>query len=338
LKSSEDLDDNWRRLLGHIRRVWDRILNSASSCPPEFKIIFSRIQEKVIAAAGNIPAITFARYTCISAFIFLRFFMPACLNPSICGIIRQPPDETQRRTLLLISKGLQGVSNMSGYGGKEKWILRMATLSAEYEDRFTAFINEICDTTSIIGPRQPAQYGGPALVKSRLDPLSQEGIPTLPFLIDEPREFAGLVKVWNRQLFPPVAATGKQHHSIDVAKLSEAGRSLHSACVQLNIKTLNLVETAVEREDEELSETEAAVVEDEIVAGVAEISIASPISPPQSGGSMRLSKKEIRRRSSFAAEEGDYASSPKRALDAMWPGIFRKRPGDKDKTVERDRS
>ena len=258
--------------------------------------------------------------------------MPVCLNPSICGIIRQPPDETQRRTLLLISKGLQGVSNMSGYGGKEKWILRMATLSAEYEDRFTAFIDEICDTTSLSGPRQPAQYGGPTLVKSRLDPLSQEGIPTLPFLIDESREFAGLVKLWNRQLFPPTTST-QRHHSIDVGKLSEAARGFHSACVQLNIKTLNLVETAVEREDEELSETEV-VIEEEIVAGVAEISVATI---GQSGGSMRLSKKDVRHRASFTQDEEHSSSPPKRGLDAVWPGIFRKRPGDKERSGDKDR-
>jgi hypothetical protein len=324
LKPHEDINENWARLLAHIREVWNRILASAASCPPEFKEIFSKIQEKVVETAGNIPAITFARYTCISAFIFLRFFMPACLNPSICGIIRQPPDETQRRTLLLISKGLQGVSNMSGYGGKEKWILPMGTLSAEYEDQFTSFIDQICDTTNSSGPRHPAQYSGPALVKSRLDALSQEGIPTLPFLIDQPREYAGLVKLWNRQVFPPGLTDTKKHHSIDVTKLSDAARAFHMACVQLNIKTVNLVETAVEREEEELSESE--VVEEEIIPGVAEINLG------HSSGSFRFTK-HVYRKQSFNEEE--YSSSPpKRALDAVWPGFLRKRPEKRD---ERDR-
>lgn len=257
--------------------------------------------------------------------------MPACLNPSICGIIRQPPDETQRRTLLLISKGLQGVSNMSGYGGKEKWILPMGTLSAEYEDQFTTFIDQICDATNLSGPRQPAQYSGPALVKSRLDALSQEGIPTLPFLIDQPREYAGLVKLWNRHLLPPLSATNqKKHHSIDVAKLSDATRAFHAACVQLDIKTVGLVETAVEREEEDLSETEVAV-EEEIITGVAEMSMQQQNHQQQSSGSSirHSSKKELHHRPSFTHEEEYSSSPPKRALDAVWPGIFRKRPSDR---------
>jgi hypothetical protein len=278
----------------------------------------------VTETAGNIPTITFARYTCISAFIFLRFFMPAVLNPSLCGIIRQPPDEAQRRTLLLISKGLQGVSNMSGYGGKEKWILPMGTLSAEYEDQFTAFIDQICAVTGVAGPRQPAQYSGPMLVKSRLDPLSQEGIPTLPFLIDQPREYAGLIKLWNRQIFSPVES--KKHHSIDISKLGEATKAFHLACVQLEMKTVRLVEAAVEREEEELSESE--VVEEEVNIGISEINLQN-----HSPGSLRLSKKEVYRKQSFSYEEEYSSSPPKRALDAVLPGFLRKREkrDDKDK-------
>jgi hypothetical protein len=256
--------------------------------------------------------------------------MPACLNPSICGIIRQPPDETQRRTLLLISKGLQGVSNMSGYGGKEKWILPMGTLSAEYEDQFTSFIDQICDATNLTGPRQPAQYTGPALVKSRLDPLSQEGIPTLPFLIDEPREYAGLVKLWNRQLLPPLSTTQKKHHSIDVPKLSEPTRAFHMACVQLNLKTATLVETAVEREEEELSENEA--VEDELLPGFSEITLQN-----RRSGSIRHSKKDLHHRPSLTHEDEYSSSPPKKTLDSMWPGLFRKRGSDRERNYDKDK-
>ena len=277
-------------------------------------------QAKVIERAGNIPTITFARYTCISAFIFLRFFMPACLNPSIAGIIREPPDERTRRTLLLISKGLQGVSNMSGYGGKEKWILPMGTLSAEYEDRFTAFIDEICDASNSTGPRQHAQYSGPALVKSRLDPLSQEGIPTLPFLIDQPREYAGLVKLWNRQCLPPSSNQTTTHHVIDITKLSDAARAFHTACVQLNLKTVSLVETAVERDEEEFSESD--VVDEDIVAEKLD-----NMNLQSQSGNVRFHKREVYRKTSFTHDEAseDSTNPTKRAIESVWPGFLRKR-------------
>jgi len=210
---------------------------------------------------------------------------------------------------------------MSGFGGKEKWILPMGTLSAEYEDQFTSFIDQICDATNLTGPRQPAQYSGPALVKSRLDQLGQEGIPTLPFLIDQPREYAGLVKLWNRQLFPPLSTAQKIRNSIDVAKLSESTREFHLACVQLHLKTVTLVETAVEREEEEVFE-----IEEEIVPGFTEMSIEKPLS-----GSIRHKKD----RPSFTHEDEYSTSPPKRALDAMWPGLFRKRPSERHPERER---
>ena len=219
---------------------------------------------------------------------------------------------------------------MSGYGGKEKWILPMGTLSAEYEDQFTAFIDQICDTSGITGPRHPAQYSGPALVKSRLDALSQEGIPTLPFLIDEPRELAGLVKLWNRQLCPPLSANSLNHHSIDPAKLSDAARDFHFACVQVNTKMTELVETAVEREEEDFSEND--VMEEEIVSGIADMSVHN-----NHFGSSRLSKKELYRKRSFTLEEEFSSSPPKRALDAVLPPFLRKRPSDREKIYERDK-
>ena len=214
---------------------------------------------------------------------------------------------------------------MSGYGGKEKWILPMGTLSAEYEDRFTAFIDLICVNPGGTGPRQHAQYSGPGLVKSRLDTLSQEGIPTLPYLIDQPREYAGLVKLWNRQCTPPTLANALTHHPIEIGKLSESVRQFHSICTALNEKTVGLIETAVERDEEDLSDSE--VIEEEVTSGFAEMSLGqSPqgsIGSPQ--GSMRLQKKEVYRKTSFNDDE--YSSSPpKRGLDSVWPGLFRKRP------------
>lgn len=220
---------------------------------------------------------------------------------------------------------------MSGYGGKEKWILPMGTLSAEYEDQFTAFIDQICDTSNLTGPRMPAQYSGPALVKSRLDSLSQEGIPTLPFLIDQPREFAGLVKVWNKQLFSPLSSNQKNSHSIDVTKLSDATRAFHSACVQLNLKTVGLVETAVEREEEEFSEGEVAV-EEEVASGISEMTIQSNPS-----GTGRPSKKEAHHKYSFSHEDDHSSSPPKRALDAVLAGLLRKRPGEREKIYDKDK-
>lgn len=320
LKPGEDIDENWTRLLRHTREILDRILTSAASCPPEFKIIFSKIRIKVVESAGNVPTITFAKYTCISAFIFLRFFMPACLNPHLFGIVRELPDDSTRRTLLLISKGLQGVANMSGFGGKEKWILKMATLSAEYEDQFTDYIDQICDTTYVTGPRQVAQYSGPALVRSRLDPLSQEGIPTLPFLIDQPRELAGLVKLWNKAFLPGTATPEKKPRSVDLSKLNEATRAFNVACIQLEERTTSLVESAVEREESDISEGE--IGEEEMSPRLTDVNMQNH--HQRTPSAIRISKKASSRRQ-YGLDEENSSSPPKRVLDAVWPPAFLKK-------------
>jgi len=119
---------------------------------------------------------------------------------------------------------------------------------------------------------------------------------------------------------------------MDVSKLGEATKAFHLACVQLEMKTVSLVEAAVEREEEELlSESEA--VEEEITSGVADLNLQNNSSP----GSLRLGKKEVYRKQSFTYEEEYSSSPPKRALDAVLPGFLRKRASEREKREERDR-
>jgi hypothetical protein len=89
-----------------------------------------------------------------------------------------------------------------------------------------------------------------------------------------------------------------------------------------------LVETAVEREEEELSESE--VVEDDLAAGVAEMSV-------QPSPTTRLSKKEVHRKPSFSHDDGDDGTnSSKRGLESVWTGFLRKR-SERERNYERDK-
>lgn len=60
------------------------------------------------------------------------------------------------------------------------------------------FLDAVCD---IPGERNggfalPASYSTPITILARLPPTSREGFPSLPYLIDHPRNFASLVKLW----------------------------------------------------------------------------------------------------------------------------------------------
>ena len=62
---------------------------------------------------------------------------------------------------------------------------------------FKAFIDEVCSVSAERSdPPMPAAYTTAKTAVSRLTPLSREGFPALPYLIDQPRCFASLVDIW----------------------------------------------------------------------------------------------------------------------------------------------
>lgn len=62
------------------------------------------------------------RSTSVSAFIFLRFFVPAVLNPKLFSLVDAPPDPRSQRALTLVAKTLQGLANFSSFGLKESFM------------------------------------------------------------------------------------------------------------------------------------------------------------------------------------------------------------------------
>jgi hypothetical protein len=62
---------------------------------------------------------------------------------------------------------------------------------------FKAFIDEVCAVSpERSDPPLPPAYTTAKTAVGRLTPLSREGFPALPYLIDQPRCFASLVDVW----------------------------------------------------------------------------------------------------------------------------------------------
>ena len=66
-----------------------------------------------------------------------------------------------------------------------------------HRPEFKEFVDEICSIspearTSAI----PPSYATPITILKRLPDTSKEGFPSLPYLIDQAREFAGLIDVW----------------------------------------------------------------------------------------------------------------------------------------------
>ncbi|GAA6028158.1 hypothetical protein JCM8097_006889 [Rhodosporidiobolus ruineniae] len=174
--------------------VWNSIYDAREKCPHDLRQIFGHIQRIVVEKYGVSEEQKNTRWTCVSAFIFLRFFVPAVLNPKLFSIVAAPPDPKSQRTLTLVAKTLQGLANFSSFGQKEPFMLPMNSFVQDNTAAFVDFVEHVSAPTTASGYRQEwtspnaAAYLAPYRLRNSLGPLEKEGVPLLPHLIDLPRE------------------------------------------------------------------------------------------------------------------------------------------------------
>ncbi|KAL9120857.1 MAG: hypothetical protein Q9187_002581, partial [Circinaria calcarea] len=74
----------------------------------------------------------------------------------------------------------------------------MNAFLTSHRQEFKSFVDNICDISSDRATSAiPPSYATPITILSRLPPLNREGFPSLPYLIDQAREFAALVSIWS---------------------------------------------------------------------------------------------------------------------------------------------
>lgn len=257
VQNPEDLKRNWRNLIALTENVWRSISTSASRCPPELRMIFRHIRSCADDRYGDF--LRTVAYSSVSGFLFLRFFCPAVLNPKLFGLIKggslchnfskllnglcaklslDHPRPRAHRTLTLITKALQTLSNLTTFGSKEPWMEPMNQFLNSHRHEFKTFVDTICGispdraTSSI-----PPSYATPITILGRLPGTSREGFPSLPYLIDQARECAGLVKLWLEA----------RCDTENTASMSDELRRFDTLCEQSQQKTensLNIAERA----------------------------------------------------------------------------------------------
>ncbi|CAI6342411.1 unnamed protein product [Periconia digitata] len=246
VSSQSDLDRNWRRLINLTEDVWRAIYNSASRCPQELRLIFRHIRACAEDRFGDF--LRTVKYSSVSGFLFLRFFVPAVLNPKLFGLLKDHPKPRARRALTLIAKSLQGLANMSAFGTKEAWMEPMNAFLTTHRQEFKTYLDSICgiSSTSSSAPHIPPSYSTPLAILQRLPPTSREGFPSLPYLVDHARNFAALVDLW---------LDNTQSSAENIRATDGDLLSFHKICVALRERTgdcLNRAERA-ERPSSSLS-------------------------------------------------------------------------------------
>lgn len=112
----------------------------------------------------------------------------------------EDPKPKAKRTFVLIAKSLQTLANMATFGSKEPWMEPMNSFLNSNRESFKRFIEEICSVTQrdAVASETNLSYSTPNAIKSRLPATSKEGFPSLPYLLDEGREYANLIELWMR--------------------------------------------------------------------------------------------------------------------------------------------
>ncbi|EEP80624.1 conserved hypothetical protein [Uncinocarpus reesii 1704] len=234
----EDLERNWRNLVLLTSNMWKSIAGSASRCPPELRHIFRHIRACAEDRYGDF--LRSVAYSSVSGFLFLRFFCPAILNPKLFGLLKEHPRQRAQRTLTLIAKALQGLANLATFGNKEPWMEPMNKFLLSHRNEFKEFVDSICS----IPAERPAQivnpsYATPIQILNRLPPTSREGFPSLPFLIDNTRSFAFLVRLWLESA--PLNLTS-------MPDVDENVIQFHNLCLQVQQRTKDCLNRAEQAE------------------------------------------------------------------------------------------
>jgi len=83
LEKNDDLAKNWKNLTTFCEVAFDSIMKSAAECPRDLCEVFHFLRTRV---KEKFPSNEYVEYTAVSGFIFLRFFCPAILGPTLFGL------------------------------------------------------------------------------------------------------------------------------------------------------------------------------------------------------------------------------------------------------------
>lgn len=92
---------------------------------------------------------------------------------------------------------------------------------------FKRFIDEICSWDPTQNIQHEPKYQAAFQIKPRLPPISREGLPALPFLLDAPKSMATLVDIWVENAPSNIIDTG----------IDECVQNFHRLCLKIKQRT-----------------------------------------------------------------------------------------------------
>jgi len=114
------------------------------------------------------------------------------------------------------------------FGQKEEWMEPMNKFISSHRQALKEYIDNMCSLPSERNTfALPASYSTPITILARLPPISREGFPSLPYLIDHARNFSALVKLW-------LDSTATREEDVE---LEGVLLEFHQHCIELQHRT-----------------------------------------------------------------------------------------------------
>ncbi|CAE6457906.1 unnamed protein product [Rhizoctonia solani] len=262
-----------------LRKIWDSIWRARNGCPDELRHLFYHIRTQVEARWGSSALHTDLKYQAISAFLFLRFFIPALLRPEQYGLTVGPPPDGVERSLKSLARALQSLANLNTNVQREEFMRGVKAFNEENVDAMIDYLTFV----STPSDRRPVVHSVPPSVSSShthtphshtpvsynpspelqirtalqarlssMDALHRESLPILPYMTDEARDLAVIASAVVRNAHTPSGLVRLFRR--EIGPMNEGLESLTDGALGVN---------NVDTGDEQSSQTADTIGDDE---------------------------------------------------------------------------
>lgn len=141
-KIASIVESNFNNLYNYVELIWSKIYRTSNDLPEQIKLQLKNFRTKVDLACDPDDKVT--ALNCLSAFIFLRFFCPAILNPKLFYLTKNHQTGNSQRTLTLIAKILLNFANRQEFSPhKEPHLVLMNKFLTKHRDEIFDYFDKI---------------------------------------------------------------------------------------------------------------------------------------------------------------------------------------------------
>ncbi|KAI0689605.1 Rho GTPase activation protein [Cytidiella melzeri] len=219
-KTGRNIEKNVELLAHWCQEFWRSIYDARKQCPEEMREIFVHIRSLIesryqvhTSHHADLP------WQGVSAFLFLRFFIPTILHPHLYGFWPGMTDEPVQRTLTQIAKVLLSLANLNvvvhdqDSRAVKDFLINSCPKMIKYLDSVSLKSSDSGDgLRSLPSSHRHDRKRLMNVVKHRVHSaptLNREAIPVLPQMIDLPKHLAVVTSIvvrYTRRTLP--ARTG----------------------------------------------------------------------------------------------------------------------------------